>query len=125
LSAWLPRVRREAILSHEIVPMTPTTVTDPETLREQFAEIRRRGFATSYAERTPGIRSVAAPLFDHTGAVTACLSVSGPEMRMSPDRMQGLGLLVQRGAWTVSEALGATPAVVRAHDAELEAEIHG
>ncbi|MGH3354701.1 MAG: IclR family transcriptional regulator [Nocardioidaceae bacterium] len=123
LCAWLPTARCEAILGHEIVALTPTTVTDPKALRTQLDEVRRLGYAMSFAERTPGIRSVAAPVFDHDGAVTGCLSVSGPEMRMPAERMQDLGSRLRRSAWNVSEALGATPGVVHSRNAELGFDI--
>jgi IclR family transcriptional regulator, acetate operon repressor len=113
MCAWLPRSRREVILKERFQALTATTVTDPKALRTQLVEIRDRGYALSYAERTPGIRSVAAPLFDHDGAITGCISISGPEMRMPAERMQVLGPQLHRAAWTVSEALGATPDVVR------------
>ncbi len=113
LCAWLPPARREAVLRHELTPLTSTTVTDPQKLRNQLDEVRDHGYALSLAERTPGIRSVAAPLFDHDGAITGCLSVSGPEMRMPAERMHALGSRLHRSAWTVSEALGATPQLVR------------
>jgi IclR family acetate operon transcriptional repressor len=64
LSAWLLPARCDAILQREIPPLTSTTVTEPTVLRSQFAEIRQRGFAMSLAERTPGIRSVAAACGD-------------------------------------------------------------
>jgi IclR family transcriptional regulator, acetate operon repressor len=114
LCAWLPRERREAVLNQELTQLTPTTVIDPSELRTQLDETFRRGFATSIAERTPGIRSVAAPVFDHNGIVTACLSVSGPEMRMPAERLQDLGAPVRRAAYAASEALGATPETIGA-----------
>jgi IclR family transcriptional regulator, acetate operon repressor len=118
LCAWLPAPRREVILSRAIPALTPTTVTDTQALATQLDEVRRRGYATSFAERTPGIRSVAAPLFDHHGAITGCMSVSGPEMRMPAERMHALGARLERSAWTVSEVLGATPEVVRSRGGE-------
>jgi IclR family transcriptional regulator, acetate operon repressor len=118
LCAWLPPSRRRAVLDRELSALTPTTVTDPRVLGTQLDEVRRLGYATSFAERTPGIRSVAAPLFDHHGAVTGCLSVSGPEMRMPGERMHALGARLGRAAWTVSEVLGATPDVVRSRGAD-------
>ncbi len=123
LSAWLPPARCEALLQRKIPQLTPTTVTEPAVLRSQFAQIRQRGFALSLAERTPGIRSVAAAFFDHTGAVTGCLSVSGPELRMPAERMESIGPQVRQAAWVVSKALGATPAAVRSGNAELDADI--
>jgi len=123
MCAWLPPARCEAILQQEIPPITSTTVTDPEELRRQFVEIRRRGFAMSLAERTPGIRSVAAAFFDHNGAVTGGLSVSGPEMRMPAERMEEIGPHVRQAAWAVSEDLGATEVVVRSRNSELDVDM--
>jgi len=122
LCAWLPPAHREAFLQRKIPRLTPTSVTDPTVLRTQFAEILQRGFATSFAERTLGIRTVAAAFFDHHGAVTGCLSVSGPEIRMPPERMEALGPRVREGAWAVSEALGATAELVRSRNLELDVD---
>jgi IclR family acetate operon transcriptional repressor len=123
MCAWLPRTRREAVLREQFDALTATTVTDPKVLRTQLGEIRSRGYALSFAERTPGIRSVAAALFDHDGAVTGCMSVSGPEMRLPAERMEVLGAHVHRAAWTVSEALGATPQAVSSRNAESAADL--
>ncbi|MDT5145664.1 MAG: hypothetical protein QOC58_309, partial [Mycobacterium sp.] len=43
-----------------------------------LAEVRRRGWAQSVAEREPGVASVSAPVRDARGAVIAAVSVSGP-----------------------------------------------
>jgi DNA-binding IclR family transcriptional regulator len=47
-----------------------------------LAEVRRRGWAQSVAEREPGVASVSAPVRDTGGAVIAAVSVSGPIARM-------------------------------------------
>ncbi|MBY6434864.1 IclR family transcriptional regulator [Rhodococcus kroppenstedtii] len=47
-----------------------------------LAEVRRRGWAQSVAEREPGVASVAAPIRGHDGRVVAAISVSGPVDRM-------------------------------------------
>ena len=66
--------------------------SDPDTQRavlpsaafteRTLAEVRRRGWAHSAAEREPGVASVSAPVRDRTGAVVAAVSVSGPIDRM-------------------------------------------
>jgi len=43
-----------------------------------LAEVRRRGWAQSVAEREPGVASVSAPVRDGRGVVVAAISVSGP-----------------------------------------------
>ncbi|MBI3689161.1 MAG: IclR family transcriptional regulator [Mycolicibacterium aromaticivorans] len=47
-----------------------------------LAEVRRRGWAQSAAEREPGVASVSAPVRDRTGTVVAAVSVSGQIDRM-------------------------------------------
>jgi DNA-binding IclR family transcriptional regulator len=47
-----------------------------------LAEVRRRGWAQSVAEREPGVASVSAPVRDGHGNVIAAISVSGPIDRM-------------------------------------------
>lgn len=47
-----------------------------------LAEVRKRGWAQSAAEREPGVASVSAPVRDAHSAVIAAVSVSGPIDRM-------------------------------------------
>lgn len=110
--AMLPPDRQEQWLSRPIPAATPRTVTDPTELRAQLTAIRARGWADSHAERYPGIRAVAAPLFDHTGAVVGALGTSVPEVRMDDHRAADLGERVRAVAWEVSETLGATAEAV-------------
>ena len=110
--AHLPAERREWWLARPIDAATPTTIADPDALRTQLTEIRSRGWAYSDAERTPGIRAVAAPLFDHTGAVVGALGFSVPTIRMDTDRAAVLGARVAAAAREISKRLGATDATV-------------
>ena len=106
--ALLDEPRREAILRRPIAAVTRATITDPDALRAELRRDRERRFAFSLAERTPGIRTVAAPIFEAAGEVTGCLSVSGPEVRMPKSRLNELAPRVRGAAWEVSEILGAT-----------------
>lgn len=108
LLSFLPSPRREAVLRVPLESITPTSITDPDVLRAQLAEIRRDRFALSYSERTPGIRTVASPIFGDTGAIVGSLSLSAPEMRMPAERMVRLGPLLRDAGWEVSAILGAT-----------------
>ena len=47
-----------------------------------LAEVRRRGWAQSIAEREPGVASVSAPVRSPAGGVIAAVSVSGPVERI-------------------------------------------
>ena len=104
----LPWSRQQAALAQPIEPATARTVTDPVALAAEAATTRERGWAGSDAERTPGIRAVAAPVFDHTGMVVGAIGLSIPTIRIDDARADELGARLVSVAWDVSEALGAT-----------------
>ena len=112
--SMLPLEQQEYWLSRPIASITPRTVTDPSALRAELAEVRRRGWSGSHSERTSGIRAVAAPIFDHTGAAIGALGLSVPEIRMDDARAQELGRRAAECAWQISEILGASPTAVDA-----------
>ncbi len=62
---------------------TVATVLASASFTERtLAEVRRRGWAQSVAEREPGVASVSAPVRDRHGSVVAAVSVSGPVDRI-------------------------------------------
>ena len=66
-------------------PLVRAAAFTPRTL----AEVRRRGWAHSVAERETGVASVSAPVRARDGRVLAAVSVSGPLERLtrSPGRL--------------------------------------
>jgi DNA-binding IclR family transcriptional regulator len=50
--------------------------------------IRLKGFAVDDEELTVGLRCVAAPVFDHNGLASYALSVAGPAVRFSLERIE-------------------------------------
>lgn len=63
-------------------PADRKRVSPPAYTDRALAEVRRRGWAQSAAEREPGVASVSAPVRDARGDVIAAVSVSGPTDRM-------------------------------------------
>jgi DNA-binding IclR family transcriptional regulator len=64
-------------------PSTQRAVLGEAVFGERtLAEVRRRGWAQSVAERESGVASVSAPVRDASGAVVAAVSVSGPVERI-------------------------------------------
>lgn len=70
LTAWADPATQKAVLA--------SAVFTEQTL----AEVRRRGWAQSLAEREPGVASVSVPVKDRRGNVIAAISVSGPTDRI-------------------------------------------
>jgi len=65
----------DAATQHAVLPSAPFTA-------RTLAEVRRRGWAQSVAERESGVASVSVPVRDGRGAVIAAISVSGPADRI-------------------------------------------
>ncbi|RDI71949.1 IclR family transcriptional regulator [Halopelagius longus] len=87
--AHTPREEVERILEEHGMPnVTEKTVTDPELLFEELAEVRERGYATDDEERVAGMRCIAAPVLDRNDEILGAVSVSGPMSRMNDERYQ-------------------------------------
>ncbi len=104
--AHLPRDEAEALLTLPLERRTPHTITDPDRLREELALTRARGYAVDDIENEDGVRCIAAPVRDHTGAVVAGLSVSAPAYRFSLDDLAELVPLVLGTSAELSGRLG-------------------
>ncbi|WP_291957936.1 SMP-30/gluconolactonase/LRE family protein [Chelatococcus sp.] len=103
------------------------TITDEGTLVADLALSRARGYAISLAEHVPGVSSVAAPVFDHTGKAVAALGVYGPSSRLSNDRLHVTGRDLMAAARQISGNVGASQLNItsyvrpgRAADADVE-----
>ncbi len=84
----------------------PNTITSRKGLREEMKRIRQRGYAVDDEELAPGLRCVSAPVFNHTDRAFYALSVSGPSMRMTPERIETIHPVVTRTCRRLSEKLG-------------------
>lgn len=85
--AHLPRERVEEIIAtHGLSTQTEDTITDPEQLFEELAEIRERGVAFNHGETIQGLVGVGAPILEQNGTVRGAISIIGPASRMDEDR---------------------------------------
>ncbi len=57
---------------------------------------------------------IAAPVFDHTQKAIGAIGVSVPEVRMTTERAELMGIRVREIAWELSTTLGATAEGVHA-----------
>lgn len=79
---------------------------DPCTTLENILKIRAAGYAVSHGEREPGVVSVAAPVYDSTGAMIAAVFVTGPEPRLDDKLVQRMIPEIVAAAENVSMQLG-------------------
>jgi DNA-binding IclR family transcriptional regulator len=73
--------QQEYVSAISPTPMTDNTIVDKNALMAELKKIVLRGYAVSLGERTPGIGSVSAPVFDYRQRILASLSLAVPEIR--------------------------------------------
>ena len=98
------------LLPEPLERRTGNTLTDPAAVLEQVRLVRARGYATDEIENEEGVRCVAAPVRDHTGAVVAGVSVSAPAYRFTTEDVLRLAPEVVRVTTELSRRLGAPQA---------------
>lgn len=92
-----------------LVRLTEKTITSSARLEQHLQETRERGYAVDDEEIEIGTRCVAAPVRDYAGEVIAALGISGPALRITPDRVEELAVMVREEADAVSALLGFGP----------------
>jgi DNA-binding IclR family transcriptional regulator len=95
------RIARSGLAAH-----TERTITTLETLMEELAKVRRRGFATSFSEWIAGTNAIAVPVVDARGRVFASIGVWGPSFRVTPARVAELVTRGREAAAAVTIRLG-------------------
>lgn len=100
-----PSELRYMIRNMRLERFTDKTLTDPQALMDDLAAIRARGYSLDNEERTPGMRCIAAPIFDLAGEAAAGISVSGPTLRMSDARLAAMSEAVISAARELSFGL--------------------
>ncbi|SDO17059.1 transcriptional regulator, IclR family [Paenibacillus sp. yr247] len=109
--AFLSVMEQEKVLS--MLPhyqkLTEKTVTDPDLLRVELDEIRKRGYSISDEDFESGAIGVGAPIFGRNGKVIAAISAGGPTTRLDKECLAPFGELAMEAANKISKILGYFP----------------
>jgi IclR family KDG regulon transcriptional repressor len=97
----------ELLPNHEFKTFTASTISNRDALKEELKKVLEQGYAVDDEELDLGVRCVAAPIRDYTRRIVGAISVSGPSMRISNDRIENeLVPLVLGAAEELSTRLG-------------------
>jgi DNA-binding IclR family transcriptional regulator len=72
-------------------------------LREWIDEAAQQGYAVSHGEREDGLSAVAVPIAGRSGSVVAALSLSGPTLRFTEERIAAFAADLKQVAQRMSE----------------------
>ena len=105
--AYLPEKRRERVIEQtEFVRFNAHTLATPQAFRKELLKVAKLGYAEDRGEEYAGIYCVGAPVFDRSGYPIASVWVTGPAMRVMPEKIPGIGQTVKDGAARISSRLG-------------------
>lgn len=93
-------------LPEKFVELTPKTITEKSELIDELVDIRNQGYAIDEEEFSMGLTCVAAPIFDYTGNVKYAISVSGPTIRMTVEKINESIVILKKAAKEISYKLG-------------------
>ncbi|HAJ37122.1 MAG TPA: IclR family transcriptional regulator [Chloroflexi bacterium] len=108
LLAGLTRAECEQQLALQpLQALTPNTLTDREALLAELEKVRRQGYAVDDEELAPGLRAVAAPVYDEHGHVVAAINITGATTTITHERIETeLAPALIATAHAISRALG-------------------
>jgi len=105
--AYLPINVVEDIIERKGLPIhTEATITEKDVFLKELVSIKQKGYALDLEENEYGITCIAVPLFDHLGKVIASVSISGPTMRMTEERLEQLKIKMKETGKKISGRLG-------------------
>ena len=90
----------------KLKPRTTNTVINIKELKKQLKQIRRDGIAFEDEEHELGIKTISAPVRDWENNVAAAISVVGPSVRMTREKMLEIAPIVKNYASKISSAMG-------------------
>jgi DNA-binding IclR family transcriptional regulator len=105
LLAFLPTAEQQVVLAAAVLPSDPAR-PDRAVVEADIDQVRRRGYAVSDGDVTPGIAALGAPVFNHRGELAAAVSISGLRSQVLGEQQQRNVGLILAGAREVSRALG-------------------
>ncbi|AHC99928.1 IclR family transcriptional regulator [Leisingera methylohalidivorans] len=96
----------DAALAQPLQAHTPATLTDPQEIRAQLADVRRAGMAQSIGGFEADVHSHAVPVFGPDRQVIGALAVAAPVSRMTPEQTQGIPAALRRAGATLTHRIG-------------------
>ena len=104
LAVW-PKEIIEKQLSKTLPVYTTRTITDPDTIRKEYEQIRKSGFAYDKGEYDNDVYAVAAPIFNHEHQPVAAVVIITPSFRMEGSIETGSLELLKDTAMDISDRL--------------------
>lgn len=99
----------ESIIDAGLPRYASNTIVDPDALRKELRKIKMEGYGLDDHEFADNMRCIAVPVFENGGVVRSGISISGPDSRLTLQKLHELkGPLIEASS-TLSRQLGGIP----------------
>ncbi len=106
LSGLNPEQLENFTESLSLTERTKSTIVDRTLLLEEVKTAGKNGYALELREWSDDLSAIAAPIYDYRQKIVAAISISGPSIRLTDERLQDLRIPLMNAAGRISERLG-------------------
>jgi IclR family acetate operon transcriptional repressor len=96
----------EIVRKQGLPRLTPNSIARPSALYKVLEEVRCVGFAVDDEQNSPGLRCVASTIYNEFSMPMAAVSIAGPTLRVTPQRIPELGQQIMAAAREITRAIG-------------------
>lgn len=104
--AYLPEDRKRALLPEEFSLFTPNTTRNVTELDAELAMVRTNGYAVDNEEWSLNTKALAAPIWNYDRKIISALTIAGPTVRMTSQRIEELAQILTKEAAALSVKMG-------------------
>lgn len=90
----------------KIEKYTVNTIVDFDEFKNELSNIKKNGYAVDDEENEIGVRCVGAPVFNRKGEIEGAISISGPTIRVTKEKVEEIAVQVKKYAYLISKELG-------------------
>ncbi len=95
----------EKVITEGLKPFTPYTIVDADRFRSEIEQVRQMGYSVDNMEHEYGIKCVGVPIHNGEGIAVGALSLSGPSLRFSDDKIKEYAALLKSCAKQLQERI--------------------
>lgn len=103
--AFLPAERIEQVLAEPMQHCTDATITDPAEMRLHLEQVRRQGYSIDNMEHEYGVKCVGMPVFNRHRELVGAVSVTGPSLRFTDERIQKIVQVLRVKTRAIGESM--------------------
>lgn len=97
--------------SSKLNAITPTTITCPDALLKEMADVRKNGYAISKGENVADANAIAAPVMEFNQKLIGAIGIAAPINRLNDENMTTRVEIVKEVADKLSRKFGYSPKI--------------